>query len=332
VLASASTHKFQVLSNPEFLAEGTAIPDLAKPDRVLIGGQNTEGGKKAVNRLVWVYKHWVPEANIITTNLWSAELSKLAANAFLAQRISSINSISALCETTGADVTEVARAIGMDKRIGSSFLNASIGFGGSCFQKDILNLVYLCETFQLPEVAAYWNQVVLMNDYQKRRFALKMIQKMFNTLSGKKIALFGFAFKKNTGDTRETPALYVSQYLLEEKANIAIYDPKVEPEQIEHDFHEYKLLPTNSKFNDYITIEKDPYSAAKGAHAIAIMTEWDVFKTYDYSKIYSEMQKPAFIFDGRILLDHNQLKKIGFEVFAIGKPFDPTILMETADI
>jgi len=318
------------LSNPEFLAEGTAIADLAKPDRVLIGGQqDTASGREAVERLAWVYKHWVPEARILTTNLWSAELSKLAANAFLAQRISSINSISALCEHTGADVQEVAKAVGMDQRIGKYFLNASVGFGGSCFQKDILNLVYLCETLGLHEVAAYWNQVVLMNEYQKQRFSLKMIQKMFNTVTGKRIAIFGFAFKANTGDTRETAAIYISKYLLEERARITIHDPKVERVQIEQDFIEYKVLPPEVKFGEYVTIESDPYAAAAGSHAIAVMTEWAEFKKLDWERIYRSMCKPAFVFDGRNLLDHQLLMKIGFEVHAIGKPYDKVVDMES---
>jgi len=314
--------KFEILSNPEFLAEGTAVADLKNPDRVLIGGSDSAEGKKAVERLVWVYSHWVPKDQIITTNLWSSELSKLVANAFLAQRISSINSISALCETTGADVQEVSRAIGMDKRIGKSFLNASVGFGGSCFQKDILNLVYLCESFGLPEVAAYWDQVVKMNDWQKERFAQKMVNKMFNTVSGKKIAILGFAFKKDTGDTRETASIYVAQHLLHERARLSIYDPKVEYDQIRYDFVEYKALDPEMKFDDYVTLETDPYEAAKDAHAIAILTEWDEFKKYDFARMYSTMAKPAFVFDGRNILDHQALKKIGFEVYAIGKPFD----------
>jgi len=319
--------KFEILSNPEFLAEGTAISDLTNPDRVLIGGQiDSDSGRKAVEKLVWVYSHWVPAAQILTTNLWSSELSKLTANAFLAQRISSINSISALCETTGADVYEVSRAMGMDKRIGKSFLNASVGFGGSCFQKDILNLVYLCESFGLPEVAAYWNQVVSINEWQKKRFALKMIEKMFNTIAGKKIALFGFAFKKDTGDTRESAAIYISHYLLTERAVLSIYDPKVEREQIVADFDEYEVLDQNAKpaqtFDNCVTLAKDPYEAAAGAHAIAILTEWDEFRTLDYAKMYASMAKPAFIFDGRNVVDHAALQKIGFEVYAIGKPLE----------
>jgi UDPglucose 6-dehydrogenase len=229
-----------------------------------------------------------------------------------------------LCETTGADVAEVGRAIGMDTRIGSKFLSASVGFGGSCFQKDILNLVYLCESFGLPEVAAYWEQVVIMNDYQKKRFAMNMIAKMFNTISGKKIAILGFAFKKNTGDTRETAAIGVSQYLLAERAKINIYDPQVEEEQIRHDFDEYKTMPEDTKFDDLVTVVTDPYKACEGAHAIAIMTEWDEFKTYDYAKLYKSMSKPAFVFDGRNILDHAKLQEIGFEVYAIGKPFGAT--------
>ena len=315
--------KFEILSNPEFLAEGTAIDDLQNPDRVLIGGQPSDEGQRAVQMLVDVYANWVPAERILTTNLWSSELSKLTANAFLAQRISSINSISALCETTGADVDEVARAIGMDKRIGPHFLRASVGFGGSCFQKDILNLVYLCESFGLPEVAAYWNGVVEMNEYQKRRFAANMISSMFNTISGKKIAMLGFAFKKNTGDTRETAAVYVAQYLLAERAHVSIYDPKVEHDQIVSDFEWYGTMPDGVAMDELVTIEADPYKAAEGAHAVDVMTEWDEFATYDFERMYASMQKPAFVFDGRNILDHEKLRKIGFEVHAIGKNYGP---------
>jgi len=312
---------FEVLSNPEFLAEGTAMKDLATPDRVLIGGLTTKEGQVAVQKLVWVYNHWVTADRIITTNLWSSELSKLVANAFLAQRISSINSISELCEATGADVQEVGRAIGKDKRLGSRFLNASVGFGGSCFQKDILNLVYLCESFGLKEVAEYWDQVVKINDHQKARFAKKMIRSMFNTISGKKIVLFGFAFKKDTGDTRETAAVYVAKHLLAERARVVIYDPKVEHDQIKSDFEYYKALTPGKEFKDCVTIATDPYEAVKDAHAIGIMTEWEEFKSYDYKKMYATMAKPAFIFDGRLILDHPKLLKIGYEVYAIGKPY-----------
>jgi UDPglucose 6-dehydrogenase len=321
--------KFQILSNPEFLAEGTAIEDLLKPDRVLIGGATTPEGDAAVNRLVWVYKHWVPSERIITTNLWSSELSKLVANAFLAQRISSINSISALCETTGADVAEVARAIGTDSRIGSRFLNASVGFGGSCFQKDILNLVYLCESFGLPEVAEYWNQVVKMNDYQKKRFANEIIAAMFNTVSGKKLAILGWAFKKDTGDTRESASISVTKHLLDERAVLRVYDPKVEDTQFWADLDYYKCYdPSELKVQDHVSFCKDAYAACEGAHGIAILTEWDEFKTLDFKKIFAEMQKPAFVFDGRNILDHTMLREIGFEVYAIGKPTSRSRVMD----
>lgn len=325
--ANEAGHKFTILSSPEFLAEGTAIKDLRSPDRVLIGGETNPDGDAAVAKLVSVYEHWVPKERILTTNLWSSELSKLAANAFLAQRISSINSISALCEKTGADVQEVGRAIGVDRRIGKFFLNASVGFGGSCFQKDILNLVYLCETMGLQEVADYWNQVVIMNEYQKRRFSMKIISSMFNTIAGKKIAIYGFAFKKDTGDTRETPALSVCQYLLAERARLSITDPKVSVEQIVQDFDEYEILPQGMKFSDSVQFERDPVIAASGAHAIAVMTEWDEYQSMDYAAIYESMQKPAFIFDGRNILDHAKLQKIGFKVYSIGKPFDPHVDM-----
>ena len=237
MLKSASTFKFQVLSNPEFLAEGTAINDLLFPSRVLIGGEQTPEGLKAIDTLVSVYANWVPRNQIITTNLWSSELSKLVANAFLAQRVSSINSITALCEETDADIDEIARAIGSDVRIGNKFLKASVGYGGSCFQKDILNLVYICESFNLTEVANYWHQVVLMNDYQKRRFAHNIVKTMFNTITGKKIAIFGFAFKKDTGDTRETASAYVMKDLLDERALLSVYDPKVVREEMFSEFN-----------------------------------------------------------------------------------------------
>lgn len=321
VLKSASPYKFQVLSNPEFLAEGTAVDDLLNPSRVLIGGEQSPEGLAAIETLVSVYANWVPRAQIITTNLWSSELSKLVANAMLAQRVSSINSITALCEQTDADIDEISRAIGTDPRIGNKFLKASVGFGGSCFQKDILNLVYICETFGLPEVSHYWHQVVLMNDYQKRRFAQKMVRSMFNTVTGKKIAILGFAFKKDTGDTRETAAEFVMKDLLEENAKLAVYDPQVTREVMFEEFA-YTLnlkKETYPGLHESITTCSSAMDAIKGAHAIAIMTEWDEFKTLDYSKVYAEMAKPAFIFDGRNILPHNELRKIGFEVYAIGK-------------
>ena len=310
--SNSNGRKFQILSNPEFLAEGTAIADLEAPDRVLIGGDQTPEGKVAIQKLVDVYATWVPRERVLTTNLWSSELSKLTANAFLAQRISSINAISALCEATEANVDEVAHAIGTDSRIGPKFLKASVGFGGSCFQKDILNLVYLCEHFGLPVVAAYWNSVIEMNDYQKHRFTHRVISSMFNTVSDKKIAVLGFAFKKDTNDTRESPAIYVCQDLLEEQAHIAIYDPKVEVAQIQRDLG----IDAN---NENVTYCKDAYEATKDAHAILILTEWDEFKALDFKKIYDQMQLPAFLFDGRNLLDLEALRKIGFEASGIGK-------------
>ena len=301
---------FEVLSNPEFLAEGTAIRDLNTPDRVLIGGNETDSGQKAIQELIDIYSHWVDADRIITSNVWSSELSKLVANAFLAQRISSINSISALCEATEANVKDVAKAVGMDSRIGSKFLNASVGFGGSCFKKDILNLVYLCEHYGLPEVAEYWEQVVLMNDYQRNRFVEKIIQSMFNTLAGKQITLLGFAFKANTGDTRESPAIYVAKSLLDEQANIVISDPQA------LDYAKKDLADCVGN----IEYCEDPYTATTGSHAILIMTEWNAYKDLDYKKIYESMEKPAFLFDGRNILDHANLHKIGFNVYPLGTP------------
>uniref|UniRef100_A0A8C9RKX3 UDP-glucose 6-dehydrogenase n=1 Tax=Scleropages formosus TaxID=113540 RepID=A0A8C9RKX3_SCLFO len=313
----------QVLSNPEFLAEGTAISDLKNPDRVLIGGDETPEGQRAIEALRSIYEHWVPKEKIITTNTWSSELSKLAANAFLAQRISSINSISALCEVTGADVEEVAHAIGTDQRIGSCFLKASVGFGGSCFQKDVLNLVYLCEALNLPEVARYWQQVIEINDYQRQRFSSRIIGCLFNTVTDKKIALLGFAFKKNTGDTRESSSIYISRYLMDEGARLHIYDPKVKKEQIIQDLSQSTVSDRDNahRVSQLVTIATDPYAACENAHAIVICTEWDMFKELDYERIYKAMLKPAFIFDGRRILDslHDQLQHLGFQVETIGK-------------
>ena len=310
--------KFQVLSNPEFLAEGTAVQDLHAPDRVLIGGEETPEGQEAMQALVDVYAHWVRNENILTTNVWSSELSKLTANAFLAQRVSSINAISELCEHTGANVDEVARAIGHDSRIGSKFLKSSVGFGGSCFQKDILNLVYIARSYGLTEVADYWEQVIQMNDHQKRRFAQKIVSTLYNTVSGKKIAFLGWAFKKDTNDTRESAAIYVADELLNEQANIVVYDPKVKAEQVYSDLDH---LGTGSaeENRSKVTVVNDPYDAMDKAHAIAVLTEWDEFKTYDWDKIYHAMMKPAFIFDGRALLNQEELKAKGFEVFSIGR-------------
>ncbi len=300
---------FEVLSNPEFMAEGTAIEDLEKPDRVLIGGMETASGRAALEKLASVYAHWVPQDRILRTNVWSSELSKLVANAMLAQRVSSINSISMLCEKTDADITEVSKAVGMDSRVGSKFLKAGVGFGGSCFKKDILNMVYLCEHYNLPEVAAYWEQVIKMNDCQERNFVNKIISNMFNTVAGKKIAIFGFAFKADTGDTREAPAIYVSKWLLDEKAELAIFDPEALPSA------KKDLEGCKGKI-EYVN---DPYEAVKGAHAIALITDWKLFKSLDYDKIFSLMEKPSFIFDGRNILDHEALYKKGFNVFPLGK-------------
>jgi UDPglucose 6-dehydrogenase len=301
--------RFDILSNPEFLAEGTAIADLERPDRVLIGGAETPEGRAAIEALADVYAHWVPRDRILTTNVWSSELSKLAANAFLAQRVSSINAVSAICERTGADVLEVARAIGADERIGPRFLKAGVGFGGSCFQKDILNLVYLCEHQGLEEVARYWESVVTLNLYQKRRFVERMLQAMFNTLAGKRIAVFGFAFKADTGDTRDSPAIEVCRELVAEQADVCVTDPQALP-SARRDLEDA---------GPRLTFEEDPYAAARGAHAIALLTDWREYRDLDYERIHAGMQKPAFVFDGRNLLDAERLYAIGFNVYPIGR-------------
>lgn len=300
---------FEVLSNPEFLAEGTAIQDLFEPDRVLIGSHQTKSGLAALAKVVEIYAHWVPRERILATNLWSSELTKLTANAFLAQRISSINSISALCEKTGADVDEVAFVMGKDHRIGSKFLKASIGFGGSCFKKDILNLVYLCGYYGLPEVAAYWESVVKINEWQTHRVTSRMLERMFNTIADKKIAVFGFAFKANTGDTRESPANLVVRDLLAEHARPVVTDPKAIPDA-KRDLKDVL---------DRVVFEEDPYKAAEGAHAVVVCTEWKCFAELDWKRIYKGMEKPAFVFDGRNILDASALRKIGFDVANVGK-------------
>jgi len=309
---------FEILSNPEFLAEGTAIEDLLNADRVLIGGEETPAGKEAKDALSSIYEHWLPKDRILQTNVWSSELSKLVANAFLAQRVSSINSISALCEKTDANVDEVSRAIGFDSRIGSKFLNSSVGFGGSCFQKDILNLVYIARSFGLQEVADYWEQVIIMNDYQKRRFAENMITSLYNTVSGKKIVFYGWAFKKDTNDTRESAAIYIADALLEEKAELLIYDPKVSEKTIYADL-DYLNTRTPEENRRLLRVTKNPIEAVDDAHAIAVLTEWDEFKTYDWSLIYDKMLKPAFVFDGRRLLDKEEMDTIGFKYYKIGQ-------------
>ncbi len=327
--SSAGAATFDVLSNPEFLAEGTAVEDLLDPDRVLIGGESAE----AVESLVAIYANWVPRDRILTTNLWSSELSKLTANAFLAQRVSSINAISALCEATGADVDEVANAIGADSRIGPKFLKASVGFGGSCFQKDILNLVYLCEHFGLPKVAKYWEQVVRMNDHQRSRFAARIVRTMFNTVSDKQIGIWGFAFKKDTNDTRESAAIYVCRDLLRERARLVIYDPQVSEDQIRLDLEQSCRHPRTGEISSadrqvleqHVTIAASAEDAARDAHAVAVLTEWDAFADLDFANIRRQMPSPAFLFDGRNLLDHKSLRALGFEVHAIGKSPQPLV-------
>ena len=316
--------QFEVLSNPEFLAEGTAIEDLFKSDRVLIGGRRTPKGEQAVQALVDVYANWIPREKIVTTNVWSSELSKLVSNAFLAQRISSINSISALCEATSADVEEVATAVGKDSRIGPKFLKASVGFGGSCFQKDILNLVYLCQQYGLDEVADYWQGVISINDYQKNRFASRIQQALFNTVNGKKIAFWGWAFKKDTNDTRESAAIYVADHLLSEGAEIVVYDPKVSLFRMHMDLRtlwEYRgetETDINRKLAKLQSVDSAVAACTK-AHALAVITEWDVFQIQNFETIYTQMEKPAFVFDGRKILNHNQLQSIGFTAYEIGK-------------
>jgi UDPglucose 6-dehydrogenase len=310
--------KFEILSNPEFLAEGTAIEDLLYADRVLIGGDNTPSGQAAKDALSAIYEQWLPKERILQTNVWSSELSKLVANAFLAQRVSSINAISALCEKTDANIDEVARAIGHDSRIGPKFLKASVGFGGSCFQKDILNLVYIAKSYGLDEVADYWEQVILMNNYQKKRFADRIIRTLYNTVSGKKIAFFGWAFKKDTNDTRESAAIYIADALIEERAHITVFDPKVTRAQMLNDLNQLgtRAPEENERF---LSVAKDAYQAADESHAIALLTEWDQFKMLDYVLIYEKMLKPAFVFDGRRILEKEVLKSIGFRMYTIGE-------------
>lgn len=348
---------FQILSNPEFLAEGTAINDLINPDRILIGGEETKEGEIAIEKLSKVYQHWIAQDKIVTMNTWSSELSKLVNNALLAQRISSINSLTALCEKTGANISQVAKAVGRDSRIGPKFLQASVGFGGSCFQKDILNLVYILELKGEHESAKYWQSVVDINDYQKARFSKKIVETMFNTVTDKKIAIFGFAFKKDTGDTRESPAIYVCQHLLDDGANLAVYDPKVTVDQIGYELNQVQkgkmsiITTSNDAFalemglpgsahnqqsssdssgqgspklpfgcqQRLVQVAETAYEAAKDAHAIVVCTEWDEFKTLNFEKLYAIMEKPAFIFDGRKILDHDKLIQIGFNVETIGK-------------
>ena len=314
---------FAVLSNPEFLAEGTAIRDLESPDRVLIGGENAD----AIQALVEVYRQWVPHEKILLTNLWSSELSKLTANAFLAQRISSINSLAALCEVTGADVREVARAIGSDSRIGSKFLQAGPGFGGSCFQKDILNLVYLCRHFGLPEVADYWENVVALNTWQQHRISRLVVQKLFGTVTGKRLALLGFAFKADTNDTREAPAICIANDLLEEGAQLAIYDPKVDSEQIARDLQllassppDAQAGPTRAALSGEGTwwTCSNVAAAVAGVDAVLILTEWQQFRQLDWAALAPLMRRPAWVFDARAVVDPDAVRASGLMLWRVG--------------
>jgi UDPglucose 6-dehydrogenase len=317
--SNSGGHRFEILSNPEFLAEGTAVFDLEHPDRVLIGGEHTAAGEQAVQTLVNIYARWVPRDRILTTNVWSSELSKLVSNALLAQRISSVNALSALCEATGADIDEVTFAAGTDSRIGPKFLKASVGFGGSCFQKDILNLVYLCRHYGLDEVADYWQQVVDINSWQKTRFVQRMIRTMFNTIAGKRIAVLGFAFKKDTNDTRASAAIDVCRALLAERASLAIYDPRVGAEAVFVALEQASGLD-RAELERRVTCTPDAYAAAANAHALAVLTEWDEFRHLDFERVHSQMHKPAFAFDGRNILPHDAMRAIGFDVHGIGKP------------
>ncbi|KAJ7641326.1 UDP-glucose/GDP-mannose dehydrogenase [Roridomyces roridus] len=312
--------RFDILSNPEFLAEGTAISDLFSPDRVLIGSLQTPEGKAACASLAGVYANWVPENRILTVGLWSSELSKLAANAMLAQRISSVNALSAICEATGANIDEVAHAVGYDSRVGPKFLKASVGFGGSCFQKDILNLVYLSESLHLPEVAAYWRQVVEMNEYQKRRFSKRVVDTLFNTITGKRIAVLGFAFKADTGDTRESAAITLIRDFQSERAFVNIYDPQVSETQIWSDLAEASPTVPAETIKKQVKICGSALEACRDAEAVVIATEWKEFKEIDWKEVYQHMKKPAFVFDGRLLVDAAALTAIGFKVTTIGRP------------
>lgn len=317
---SKSIHH-QVLSNPEFLAEGSVLSNLLEPDRIIIGGENSDNGKEAIKRLCEIYETWIPKEKIILMNVWSSELSKLAANAFLAQRISSTNSISAICEVSGADIQEVATAIGSDSRIGNIFLNTSIGFGGKCFQKDLLSLIYICESLNLPEVADFWYQVIALNDYQKNRFASIVVDRLFKTVNHKKLTIFGFSFKEKTTDTRDSAAIYISKFLLEEGAYLNIFDPKVHADQIYFELSNPHLKLSTEIVKERVHVCIDPYEACNGSHAIIICTQWEEFNTYDYLKFYDLMIKPAFLFDGQITLDHKKIIQIGFQVESIGKRF-----------
>ncbi len=308
ILRSHPEHRFTVLSNPEFLAEGTAINDLLTPDRVLIGGPQTPEGKEAMAQLAALYRPWIVEENIIMTNLWSAEMSKLAANAMLAQRLSSVNAFSALCEVTGADIDEVSDVLGMDHRIGAYFLKAGPGFGGSCFKKDLLSLIYLCRSYGLDVEAEYWEMVLKINVTQQERIIRRLLEALGNDLASKRVALFGIAFKANTGDTRESPAYAILPQLLNAGIQLTLTDPKALP-QAQADF---KTLPQ-------LTFEEDPYRAAEDCDAIVLLTEWACYKTLDWARIKASMRPSAILYDTRNLLNHAELKKYGFKIFAVGK-------------
>jgi UDPglucose 6-dehydrogenase len=306
---------FSVLSNPEFLAEGTAIRDLEAPDRVLIGGDDPA----SIDALAEIYAHWVPQRQILRTNLWSSELSKLTANAFLAQRISSINSIAAFCEASGADVREVARAIGTDSRIGPKFLNAGPGFGGSCFQKDILNLVYLCRHFGLPEVADYWESVVALNTWQQHRIARLVVQKLFGTVTGKRLAILGFAFKADTNDTREAPAIRICQDLLEEGAQLVIHDPKVATDQMAGDLQQESASQVDALSGSGSWARANSVEdAVMGADAVLVLTEWQHYRDLNWQALAARMRKPAWVFDARAVADPAQIKAAGLSLWRVG--------------
>ena len=313
-----SSKTFSVLSNPEFLSEGTAINDLNKPDRVLIGGEDSESMEALEN----IYLNWIPQKKIIKTNLWSSELSKLTANAFLAQRISSINSIAAFCESTGGDVREVAKAIGTDQRIGSEFIDAGPGFGGSCFKKDISNLVYLSNYFGLPDVADYWNSVIKLNEWQKLRISKLIVHKLFGTLRGKSIAILGFAFKANTNDTRQSAAIDISKNLLEEGANLIIHDPKVSEDQI---FSELGIKPRQNKSITSSYMEEGTWikensldKSLVNVDAILILTEWGIYKEIKWEKVEKIIRKPCWVFDTRSIINLNEIKNTDLNFWRIG--------------
>ena len=306
---------FSVLSSPEFLAEGTAIKDLENPDRVLIGGEDQD----AMESLSNIYKNWIPKEKILNTNIWSSELSKLTANAFLAQRVSSINAISALCETTGAEISEVVKAIGSDKRIGSKFLSPSPGFGGSCFKKDILNLVYLCRYYGLNDVANYWEQVMLMNNWQKHRISSLIIQKLFGTVSNKKILILGFSFKPDTNDTRESPAIEISKDLIENGAELLINDPAVSKMQIELELGLKEFENNNRNIGNWQFIA-DINKSADNADAIVVVTEWEDYKNLNWRKLSDLLRKPSWIFDTRGIIPISLLKELSSYYWQIGSP------------